>query len=58
MLMTVREVARELGYTPEQVRRMAREQKIPMKKLYEKGDWRISRESLEEWIRSRGLVHG
>ena len=48
--LTVRQVARELGLTEYRIRQLIREKQIRATKI---GQWRISPEDLEAFIRAR-----
>lgn len=52
-LMTVDQVAEALKISAEYVRQLARKGTLPMFKLTDDGDWRISEETLGIWVKSR-----
>lgn len=47
-VLTVEQVARMLGFHPESIRRLAREEKIPAVKVRNK--WRFLRDVIIDWI--------
>lgn len=57
MYLTLREVAELLRQDPETVRRKFAEKKIPgaFKTDGDLGDWRISREDFERWVKARAV---
>lgn len=52
-LLTVNDVAKILNQNPEYIRHLARSGGIPMFRIAGRGSWRISRETLEEWLKER-----
>ena len=52
--LTVDDVAKELQYSPQTVRRMAKGGVIPFIQLGgRKSKWRLSRERFDKWVRER-----
>jgi excisionase family DNA binding protein len=49
-LLNVREVAQYLRKSPSTIYRMAREKRLPAKKVG--GTWRFSQKALDEWIKN------
>lgn len=55
-LMTVDQVAEKLKISAEYVRQLARKGTLPMFKLTDDGDWRISEETLAIWLQARATT--